>query len=261
MPLHRFAVRFVLSTAAQSRQENPTQILESSHSFLSRKSLLTLMNMPPSSDSFTPAPDALRQVVLASHNAGKLREFAALLAPVGIELIAQDQLGIPSADEPYLTFVENALAKARHASRASGLPSLADDSGLCVDALAGAPGIHSARWAQMEEALTEGETADLANLKLLLAKLDQQPNRRAHYMCVLVFIRHADDPAPIIVEGRWYGTITHSPRGENGFGYDPVFYLAEFDKTAAELEVAVKNKYSHRALAFSQLLERLKSNG
>lgn len=216
--------------------------------------------MPSSSDSFTPTPNTPHQVVLASHNAGKLREFAALLAPVGIELIAQDQLGIPSADEPYLTFVENALAKARHASRASGLPSLADDSGLCVDALAGAPGIYSARWAQIEGALTSGETADLANLKLLLTKLTQQPNRDAHYICVLVFIRHADDPAPIIVEGRWYGTITHAPHGENGFGYDPVFYLSEFDKTAAELEAAMKNKYSHRALAFSQLLERLKNS-
>ncbi len=214
---------------------------------------------PPSSDSFA-ANAALHQVVLASHNAGKLREFAALLLPVGIELITQDQLGIASADEPYLTFVENALTKARHASRISGLPSLADDSGLCVEVLGGAPGVHSARWAHMEGAVAAGEAADLANLKLLLAKLAPHTNRRAHYICVLVFIRHADDPEPIIVEARWRGTIAHAPRGENGFGYDPVFYLSEFDKTAAELDASVKNKYSHRALALNQLLTRLKSS-
>ncbi len=163
----------------------------------------------------------LKRVVLASNNAGKLREFASLLSAAGIELIAQGELGVPEAEEPHATFVENALAKARHASTLTGLPALADDSGLCVHALRGAPGVYSARYAQ----LAGGEKSDAANNARLVAELAGTADRRAYYFCVLVLVRHADDPEPLIAEGRWHGEVIDAPRGANGFGYDPHFFL------------------------------------
>lgn len=193
---------------------------------------------------------ATQRLVLASNNAGKLRELSALLSPLGFELVPQSALGIPEAEEPHCTFVENALAKARHASRLAGLPALADDSGLCVEVLGGAPGIHSARYA--------GEPkSDQRNNDKLLAELAGQTERAAHYVCVLVFVRHADDPQPIIAEGEWHGTILDAPRGAGGFGYDPLFFLAEHRMTCAELAHETKNAVSHRALAMRRLLETL----
>jgi XTP/dITP diphosphohydrolase len=190
------------------------------------------------------------KLVVASNNPGKLREFGELLAPLGWEPVAQKELGIPECAEPHCTFVENALEKARHASRCSGLPALADDSGLCVHALGGAPGVYSARYA--------GEPkSDARNNQKLIADLATHADRRAHYVCVLVFVRHADDPQPIIAEGEWYGEIIDQPRGQGGFGYDPYFHLADLDKTAAELDAAVKNQRSHRGLALKHLIERL----
>lgn len=196
-----------------------------------------------------------QQWVLASNNAGKLREFAALLAPLGLELVTQGALQIPEAEEPHPTFVENALVKARHASRLSGLPALADDSGLCVPALGGAPGVHSARYAM----LAGGEKSDTANNQALLQALAGQTDRRAYYYCVLVYLRHAADPQPLIAEGRWVGEITETARGEGGFGYDPHFMLAD-GRTAAELPAAEKNRVSHRALATLQLLAKLQES-
>ncbi|MEO7402442.1 MAG: RdgB/HAM1 family non-canonical purine NTP pyrophosphatase [Burkholderiales bacterium] len=188
----------------------------------------------------------MKRLVLASSNAGKLREFAMLLAPLEIEVVAQRTLGIPDADEPHFTFVENALAKARHASRASGLPALADDSGVCVDALGGEPGVHSARYA--------GEpSSDARNNAKLVASLAGQADRRAHYYCVIVLVRRADDPEPLIAEGRWQGEVIDTPRGASGFGYDPYFLLPALGRTAAELDPAFKNKVSHRGLAIERL--------
>jgi XTP/dITP diphosphohydrolase len=193
-------------------------------------------------------------VVLASNNAGKLREFASLLDAAGIELIAQGELGVPEAPEPHATFVENALAKARHASKLTGLPALADDSGLCVRALNGAPGVYSARYASMNG----GEKSDAANNARLVADLAGSTDRRAYYFCVLVLVRHADDPEPLIAEGRWHGEVIDVPRGANGFGYDPHFFLPTLNASAAELDPARKNALSHRALALRDLLQRLK---
>jgi len=196
----------------------------------------------------------LGRVVLASNNAGKLREFASLLDAAGIELIAQGELGVPEAPEPHATFVENALAKARHASKLTGLPALADDSGLCVRALNGAPGVYSARYASMNG----GEKSDAANNARLVADLAGSTDRRAYYFCVLVLVRHADDPEPLIAEGRWHGEVIDVPRGANGFGYDPYFFLPTLNASAAELDPARKNALSHRALALRDLLQRLK---
>jgi XTP/dITP diphosphohydrolase len=196
----------------------------------------------------------LGRVVLASNNAGKLREFASLLDAAGIELIAQGELGVPEAPEPHATFVENALAKARHASKLTGLPALADDSGLCVRALNGAPGVYSARYASMNG----GEKSDAANNARLVADLAGTTDRRAYYFCVLVLVRHADDPEPLIAEGRWHGEVIDVPRGANGFGYDPYFFLPTLNASAAELDPARKNALSHRALALRDLLQRLK---
>jgi XTP/dITP diphosphohydrolase len=196
----------------------------------------------------------LGRVVLASNNAGKLREFASLLDAAGIELIAQGELGVPEAPEPHATFVENALAKARHASKLTGLPALADDSGLCVRALNGAPGVYSARYASMNG----GEKSDAANNARLVADLAGSTDRRAYYFCVLVLVRHADDPEPLIAEGRWHGEVIDVPRGANGFGYDPHFFLPTLNASAAELDPARKNALSHRALALRDLLQRLK---
>lgn len=195
----------------------------------------------------------LGRVVLASGNAGKLREFSALFAPLGMELVSQGQLGVPDADEPYVTFVENALTKARHASRLTGLPAIADDSGLCVDALRGAPGVYSARYASMNG----GEKSDAANNALLMSELKGRNDRGACYVALLVLVRSADDPRPLIGEGIWHGEIADAPRGSHGFGYDPYFYLPALGRTAAELDPAEKNQVSHRARALRQLLEKL----
>jgi XTP/dITP diphosphohydrolase len=193
---------------------------------------------------------ALSRIVLASANEGKLREFRRLLAPLGLEVIVQSELGIPEADEPHATFVENALAKARHASRLAGLPALADDSGLCAAALAGAPGVQSARYA--------GEPrSDQRNNEKLVRDLKDVSDRRAHYYCVLALLRHGDDPEPVLAEGRWDGTIIDTPRGHGGFGYDPHFLDPESGLTGAELPPAEKNRRSHRGKAMRSLIARL----
>jgi len=193
----------------------------------------------------------MQKLVLASNNAGKLREFQALLAPLDFEVIPQGQLGIPSCEEPFETFVENALAKARHASAASGLPALADDSGICVDALDGAPGVYSARYA--------GEPSnDAANNHKLIAALQGESNRAAHYVCALVFVNHANDPKPITVQIEWQGLIQDKAAGENGFGYDPYFFLPDQNMTAAQLDPLQKNRISHRGQALRELMTRLK---
>ena len=192
----------------------------------------------------------MRQLVLASNNAKKLKELGALLTPLGIELIPQGALGISEAEEPFGTFVENALAKARHAAQESGLPALADDSGLCVRVLGGAPGVLSARYA--------GEPkSDARNNAHLLDALTDVDDRAAHFVSLLVLVRHADDPQPIITEGNWHGEILNAPRGEQGFGYDPLFWVPEASMTAAEMPADIKNQCSHRALAMQQLLARL----
>lgn len=198
-----------------------------------------------------------REVVLASNNAGKLREFSAILSGAGITMIAQGDLGVPEADEPYLTFLENALAKARHASQHSGRPALADDSGLCVPALGGAPGVYSARYASMGG----GEKSDLANNMRLVSYLQRVDDHRAFYVAVLVYVERADDPCPIVAEGRWHGEIVQQPRGTNGFGYDPHFWLPDRGCTVAELDPAEKNRISHRARALQTLLQRLREQG
>jgi len=194
---------------------------------------------------------AMPRLVLASSNEGKLREFRRLLAPLAIEVIAQAELGIRDADEPHVTFVENALAKARHASACANLPALADDSGLCVRALGGAPGVQSARYA--------GEPkSDARNNAKLIAALQGIADRRAHYACVLVLVRHAGDPEPILADGAWQGTIVDSPRGTGGFGYDPHFEDLTTGLTGAELPLARKNELSHRGMAMRALLEKLR---
>jgi XTP/dITP diphosphohydrolase len=189
------------------------------------------------------------KLVLASSNAGKLREIGALLAPLSIELVSQESLHIPEADEPHATFLENALAKARHASRASGLAALADDSGLCVESLGGEPGVHSAYYAGREGSREE---RDARNNRKLLSELDKE--RKAYYCCVLVMLRHPEDPRPLVADGIWRGEIARSPRGANGFGYDPIFYLKDLGRTAAELEPDHKNRLSHRGIALRKLL-------
>jgi XTP/dITP diphosphohydrolase len=195
----------------------------------------------------------LQRLVLASGNPGKLREFKHLCAQFGIDLVAQSELGIADAEEPYNTFIENALAKARHASRASGLPAFADDSGICVAALNGAPGVHSARFAAPNE---NRDAQDARNNEKLIAQLAGKADRRAHYTCVIVLVRHADDPEPMIAEGRWHGEIIAVPRGEGGFGYDPYFYIPALGKTAAELPLNDKNRISHRGQALAALAAR-----
>lgn len=196
------------------------------------------------------------RLVVASNNPGKLREFGALLAPLGWETVPQQELGVPECEEPHCTFVENALKKARHASRYTGLPALADDSGLCVHALGGAPGVYSARYAQ---SVPDEPKSDARNNAKLVSDVAKYPDRSAHYVCVLVFVRHADDPQPIIAEGEWYGEIIANARGQGGFGYDPHFLLPEFGVTAAELDAAEKNRCSHRGLALQHLIERLQA--
>ena len=187
------------------------------------------------------------KLVLASSNPGKLREIGALLS--SFEVVSQDALGIGEADEPHSTFLENALAKARHASRAARLPALADDSGLCVDALGGDPGVHSAYYAGRDGSR---EHRDARNNEKLLSGLRDE--RSAYYACVMVFLRHAQDPRPLVAEGVWRGEIARAPRGKNGFGYDPLFFVPSLEKTAAELDPDHKNRISHRGIALQKLL-------
>jgi XTP/dITP diphosphohydrolase len=192
----------------------------------------------------------MQPLVIASNNPGKLREISRILAPLGFEAVPQAAFNVPEADEPYVTFIENCLTKARHAARLTGLPALADDSGICVDALGGAPGVYSARYA--------GEPkSDQRNNQKLIADLAGHSNRRAHYYCVIVYLRHADDPQPIIAEGSWHGEIIDTPRGDGGFGYDPYFWLPDLGKTGAELDADVKNGISHRGQALRELVGRL----
>lgn len=196
------------------------------------------------------------KVVLASNNQGKLKEFKALFEPLGITLIPQGELAVPEAEEPFDTFVENALAKARHASKYTGLPAIADDSGLTVNALAGAPGVLSARYAT----LFGEEKSDQNNNLRLLKQLENETDRSAAYIALLVFVRSAADPCPIIAQGVWKGEIAMQAAGSNGFGYDPYFYLPELGCTAAELAPEVKNRQSHRAIALKKLLADLQAN-
>lgn len=191
------------------------------------------------------------KLVLASNNAGKLKEFSALLAPLGVTVIPQGQLNVPECPEPHYTFLENALEKARHASHVTGLPALADDSGICVEALGGKPGVLSARYA--------GEPkSDERNNAKLIEKLQGKANRRAWYYCVLVLVRHADDPQPLVADGMWYGEVQDTAAGEGGFGYDPYFYLPEFGCTVAQLAAEDKNRVSHRGKAMQALQAKLR---
>ncbi len=196
----------------------------------------------------------MKKIVLASNNAGKLREFSRLFADLDIEIIPQSQLGVGEAEEPHATFVENALAKARHAARITGLPALADDSGICVHALGGAPGVYSARYA--------GEPkSDARNNEKLVADLAGKDDRSAFYYAALVLVRHADDPQPVIADGFLDGEITATPSGEGGFGYDPYFYLPQFGKTVAEISAEEKSLISHRGRALRELVAKLKEHG
>ena len=194
------------------------------------------------------------KLVIASNNPGKLHEFQFLLQPLGIEVLTQAQLGISEAEEPHVTFVENALAKARHVSRLSGLPALADDSGICVAALGGAPGVLSARYAG------DAPKSDLRNYEKLLREMQGIADRRAHYYCVLVLLHSASDPQPLIAEGEWHGEIAYEERGEGGFGYDPLFWLPSLNRTSAQLSRDEKHAISHRGKALKALLERLKDH-
>jgi XTP/dITP diphosphohydrolase len=202
----------------------------------------------------------IQKIVLASGNAGKLKELQSLLAGLPVKIVAQSELGIDDADETGLTFIENAIIKARHASAVSGLPAIADDSGLAVDALAGAPGIYSARYAELPASVKGAERDQANNLKLLNALKDiPDENRGAQFHCVLVYLRHAADPTPLVCHGQWHGTIMHAAAGTGGFGYDPLFFVAERGCSSAELTAADKNQLSHRAQASRMLLDALKS--
>jgi XTP/dITP diphosphohydrolase len=195
----------------------------------------------------------MKRVVLASNNEGKIREIRRILAPLNIEVIPQAQFGVPETEEPHATFIENALTKARHASAVTGFPALADDSGLCVEALDGAPGVHSARFA--------GEPrSDERNNDRLLQLLEHSANRKAHYYCVLVLLRHAHDPQPLIAEGEWHGEILRERRGTGGFGYDPLFLDPLLGRTGAELPLDEKSRVSHRGKALAALVEQLRGD-
>jgi len=196
----------------------------------------------------------MKKVVLATGNAGKVRELAGLLADFGLDIVAQTELGVSSAEETGLTFIENAILKARHAAQITGLPAIADDSGLAVNALGGAPGIYSARYA--------GEDAsDQQNLEKLLVALKDVPDaeRQAQFHCVLVYMRHAEDPTPLVFHGSWDGIITHAPAGIGGFGYDPIFYVPSEGKTASQLTREEKSAISHRGQALKLLLEAMRN--
>lgn len=203
----------------------------------------------------------MKRLVIASNNPGKIREIGAILAPLSINVVAQGELGVAEAEEPHVTFVENALAKARHASLITGLPALADDSGVCVPALGGAPGVRSARYAHAGADTVDRETQDRRNNEKLLTQLRESADRRAHYCCVMVLVRHAGDPQPLIAEAEWHGEILHAPRGAGGFGYDPLFYLPDLGKTGAELTSAEKNRVSHRGRALAALVKQLQQSG
>jgi XTP/dITP diphosphohydrolase len=195
-----------------------------------------------------------KELVIASNNPGKLREIRQLLEPLGLSVHSQSEFDIREADEPHSTFVENALAKARHAARLSGLPALADDSGICVDALSGAPGVQSARLA--------GEPrSDERNNRKLLELISGVSDRRAHYYCVIVLVRHALDPEPILCQAEWHGELLRGPRGSGGFGYDPLFLIPELGQTGAELPLELKNQISHRGKALAQLVVKLRERG
>jgi len=197
----------------------------------------------------------MKKIVIASNNVGKLNEIGAILAPLDIEIVAQSTLGVSEAEEPHCTFIENALAKARHASAHSGLPALADDSGICVDA----PGVYSARFAAGPANGAGGRAGqDARNNRKLLDLLAHETNRRAHYYCVIVLTRRADDPQPIVCEAEWQGEIVKTPRGSGGFGYDPLFLIPALNKTGAELKPEEKNRISHRGQALAALAARLK---
>lgn len=192
----------------------------------------------------------MKKLVIASNNPGKLREIDRILQPLGLEILPQSAFNIPEVEEPYCTFIENCLTKARHASEHSGLPALADDSGICVDALNGAPGVYSARFA--------GEPkSDQRNNEKLIELLQHETNRKAHYYCIMVLVRHPQDPQPIIAEGAWHGEIIDTPRGHGGFGYDPYFLVPDFGQTGAELALDVKNSISHRGQALAALVAKL----
>lgn len=195
----------------------------------------------------------MQKVVLATGNAGKVRELADLLEGFGLNVVAQTELGVHSAEETGLTFIENAILKARHAAHVTGLPAIADDSGLAVDALGGAPGIYSARYAGVD-------ASDRQNLEKLLAAMKNVPDdkRQARFHCVLVYMRHADDPTPLVCHGSWAGEITHAPAGEGGFGYDPIFHVPSEGKTAAEMSRDEKRSLSHRGQALKLLLEAMR---
>jgi XTP/dITP diphosphohydrolase len=202
------------------------------------------------------------QLVLASNNAKKLSELRALLAGVAVRLVPQGELGVTEADEPHGTFIENALAKARHAAQATGGAALADDSGVCVDALGGAPGVISAHYASVELPADEREARrrvqDEANNARLLQELAGANDRRAHFVSTLVAVRHAHDPQPLVAVGRWPGQILPAPRGSQGFGYDPLMYIPELGRTVAEMDAALKNVHSHRARSAAQMLQMLR---
>lgn len=194
----------------------------------------------------------MNKLVIATGNAHKLQEISALLQPLGIEVVSQAAYNVSEAAEPHVTFIENALAKARHAARLTGLPALADDSGICVAALGGAPGVISAIYA--------GEPrSDARNNEKLLEAMREVDDRRAHYHCALVLLRHADDPQPIIAEGQWHGVLLPAPRGEGGFGYDPLFLDTTLNQTVAEISTADKNRISHRGQALRALVEKLRT--
>ena len=195
-----------------------------------------------------------KKIVLASNNVGKVKEFNLLLEPLGLEVIPQGLLGIPSCEEPFPSFVENAITKARHASKLSGLPALADDSGICVDALDGLPGVLSARFSLSDQ---KKDPSDADNNQLLIKKLTGISNRLAHFTCTLVFLRSDIDPEPLIATGKWYGEVIDSPRGSAGFGYDPHFFVPSLNKSAAELSAEEKNAVSHRGLAMRELIAQL----
>jgi XTP/dITP diphosphohydrolase len=202
----------------------------------------------------------MHKLVIASNNPGKLREIGAMLAPLAIEVVAQGALGVSEAEEPHCTFVENALAKARHACRVTGLPALADDSGVCVHALGGAPGVHSARYAETTGSASDGRDAqDRRNNDKLLQALAGAADRRAHYYCVIVLVREPDDPQPLIAEAEWHGEMLQTRRGTGGFGYDPLFFIPQLGKTGAELSPEEKNRISHRGRALAQLVARLRA--
>ncbi len=196
------------------------------------------------------------KLVIASGNTGKIREIQHILAPLNIDIVAQTELNVPECEEPFCTFIENALAKARHACKHTGLPALADDSGLCVNALGGAPGVYSARYAGKNPP-NRLLTQDERNNDKLLQVMQNIPERHAYFYCVMVLVRHAEDPQPLIAEGMWQGVILREFRGSGGFGYDPLFLDAKTDKTVAELPLEIKSRISHRGHAMAKLLQQL----